>query len=713
MHLQLQARHSQRSTKSNSKTTTRLSGLTKTVTIIATSLLTMSCANSISQPQPQVYNRGGYNTAQPRPVPATAQQAPQIIRQAPIAVERNINIERAQHYQSLAATSNVQTRINSQLNAAENYIQAQDFYNAERQSSGLQTLTLNKTQADRLTIINAYIEYQRKNYSNALQTLAPITQGLLPKPVIVNTEGVNNEEPIAQNTPNAAPTQRLTIQQVDALLLSSFCYQKLGDYDTAIATLLRRESALVGNARTETTRYIWQVIDTIPSRQRQLIIANTNYPLVGNRLEQSLQGQITQSNIAPSQFTQWKDEPTSKKVNAVNSNWGESSPRNIAVLLPLTSKFNKAAQALMDGIKYQNSLNDSQYRPQIQVYDIGQNSIQASQFYAAAIKAGADFVIGPLGKEYADQIASRNNNRVPTILLGGDYSASGSTLRFSMSPEAEGIRVAERAQKDGHLNAAILAPNTALNQRIISAFSDKWLRTGGKISSVINYDKTQYDHSPQLKQLFDIGSSESRYTTISNTLGFKPKFNAAQRKDLDFILMLADNESGRIVRPQINFFSGSKIPVYSTSHIFNGIPNTIDNIDLDNTIFPIMPWVFQSRESASYAGQLNHLFAMGADAYEIAGNYQNLRSNPDAALNANTGRINITKNSNIISQPLWAKFVKGEASLVDKLDFKLTPIESSNGYSNGSSSPQNQSNGKGVYNDKTWDSGESRRKTGP
>ena len=603
-------------------------------------------------------------------------------------------------------------------------------------SISLQGAQLNKTQSDRSAIINAYIQYQRQDYTGALQILSSVTQGLLspttlqptplqsvplqptpqqPAPqqnVVSGTEtSVETEtQPVTRPRQNNQP---LTVQQVDALLLSSFCYQKLGNYNSAIAALLKRESALIGKARTETTRYIWQVIDTIDTNQRILIINTTNNPLVRNRLEQSLQGQVSQNNIEPSQFTQWQAEPITETVQTVDSNWSANSPRKIAVLLPLGSKFNKAAQALMDGIKYQNELNSSPYRPQIQFYDIGQSPSQVIQYYAAAVNSGADFIIGPLGKQYADYIANLSGQRVPTILLGGDNSIGGSTLRFTMSPEAEGVRVAERARQDGHSNAAILSPDSVVNQRIVSAFSDYWLSTGGKISTVVNYNNTQFDHSTELKRLFDIGSSESRYRNLSDTLGFKPKFTPQQRKDLDFVFMLASNESGRIVRPQINFFSGSKIPVYSTSNIFNGIPSSVDNIDLDNTIFPIMPWVFKSKENSPYAGQLNSLFAMGADAYEIAGNYNALRGNSELALNANTGRISIGQSSNIVSQPLWAKFVKGEAALIETLGFELTPNEQSPTSFYNSSNAQQPLNGKGVYNDKTWDTGQSRRKTSP
>lgn len=721
MHLQLQSLKQLQSSQSSFLCANNQLRLKKGVldtfkgaTILAVSFLSISCTNSlpvvisdrsISKPvTPQV------TPAAPSTSSPTVQTANPQDRAIPLA-DRDINVERAEYYQSLATTDNdSESRAEARLNAAENFIQAGDYYNAELIANSLTGL-LTKTQKDRLTIVNAYIDYQRNDFNKSLQTLEPLIGNLIPK-----TQTVANNDSLSETNDNSDILRSdlaLTSQQVDALLLGSFCYQQLGNHDSAIATLIRRENALVGESRSETTRYIWQVIEAIPSFEREQLITTTSNPSVRNRLEQSLQGQVSQNNVAPTQFTQWRDDSSTQQVQSLDSNWSETSPRNIAVLLPLSSKFNKAAQALLDGIKYQNELNASSFRPQIQVYDIGQNPFQVQQFYNAAVSAGADFVIGPLGTEYANQISGLSGQRTPTILLGGDTNVGGSTVRFSMSPEMQGLNAAKRAQLDGHTTAAILTSNTQTNQRIINAFNDYWLQTGGKISSVVHYNENQFDHSTQLKQLFDIGSSESRHNAISNTLGFKPKFNAYQRRDIDFVFMLADNESGRIVRPQINFFSGSKIPVYSTSNIFNGIPNSINNIDLDNTLFPIMPWVFRSSASASYAGQLNRLFAMGADAYEVAGNFQALRSNPDLAINANTGQVSINQNAEVSTQPLWAKFVNGEPKLIETLGIDVSPNVQFSPQSYGSGTSTRSSTEKGVYNDRTWDTGESRRKAGP
>ena len=205
-----------------------------------------------------------------------------------------------------------------------------------------------------------------------------------------------------------------------------------------------------------------------------------------------------------------------------------------------------------------------------------------------------------------------------------------------------------------------------------------------------------------IRDRFNINQSQYRHNQLSRTLGFKPKFSAYQRSDIDFILMLANTQTGRLIRPQVNFFSGSKIPVYSTSSIFNGIQDEVNNIDLDDTRFPIMPWVLRSAKVAPYAGQLNMLFALGTDAYSIAPSYSELRRNDNLAIKGNTGQVSISSYGEAIYQPIWARFKNGEVIPIETLGLDTQPIETLN--SDGLTDQRvNGTYNDSTYNSQTWD----------
>jgi len=482
----------------------------------------------------------------------------------------------------------------------------------------------------------------------------------------------------------------------------------LGDYQQTIAVLIAREGALVGAARSETTRYIWQIINSLPLEARQSIYENTENPLVRNRVEQSFSSQSSSiASTTPQQFSQWEKATPSEAIKqSVSNTWTAKSPQSIAILLPISSKFSRAAQALREGIEYQHNANQSTNKPQLRFYDLGADPSAANQYYAAAIQSGADFIIGPLGKDYANQIslysANSNQTRPTTLLLGGDTRLNHNTSRFSMSPEMEGARIAEQAWKDGHLSAGLLVTGSNSSKRTVNSFIQKWQSLGGKISKTVSYSPQQHDHTTELKQLFAINQSEYRHNAISRTLGFKPKFTAYQRADIDFVFMIADNKAGRLIRPQVNFFSGSKVPVYATSNIFDGLQDPIENFDLNDTHFPTMPWVLQSTQVAPYAGRLNMLFALGADAYSVAANYHQLRQNSSLAINGKTGKINVDRLGETVYQPIWATFKKGEVVVSDTLGLDISPLSTPNGEAINSRSVNGNYNDS-TYNSQTWD----------
>jgi len=658
-----------------------------------------------------------------------------------------LKTNQAEYYNQQSQTqTNPEVRTNSILSAAEHYIQANNYQSAKNTIDTLNPSLLQPIQADRLAIIKAYIAYSNGQHNQSLAILEPLIRPALGKP---NQAQVNNEASrditaneitgsisdqdqqidLAQTVsppplPELPEKTQLSIQQVDALLLSSFSYQSLGDYSSAIAALIAREGVLVGQARSETTRYIWKIVNSLTTERRQNIYQNTDNSLVRNRVEQSLlrssianqqntQRQTGQENnlsasSSPQQFARWQEAPSTELKQELNNEWSSTSPRSIAILLPTSSRFKVAAKALREGIEYQHNANQSSYRPKLRFYDIGENPAAASQYYAAAIQAGADFIIGPLGKDYANQISrysssSYSNNSgsrgtPTTLLLGGDTPLSGNTSRFSLSPEMEGTRIADQAWRDGHLSAGLLMTESNTSKRTVNAFIRKWQSLGGKISKTVSYSPQQFDHTTELKQLFAVNQSEYRHNAISRTLGFKPKFTAYQRADIDFVLMIADNKAGRLIRPQVNFFSGSKVPVYATSNIFDGLQDPIENFDLNDTQFPVMPWVLQSTNIAPYAGRLNMLFALGADAYSVAANYQQLRRNNGFAINGKTGQVSIDRYGETVYQPVWATFKKGQVVASKTFGLDITPLTTPNGQA------INHQSVNGTYNDSTYNS---------
>ena len=89
----------------------------------------------------------------------------------------------------------------------------------------------------------------------------------------------------------------------------------------------------------------------------------------------------------------------------------------IALLLPLTSRHGRAAQAVRDGFMAMDRANNDPDKPRVQIYDIGDNPDAADDYYKQAVKEGAQLIVGPLGVEAVERVARRTNLSVPTLLL--------------------------------------------------------------------------------------------------------------------------------------------------------------------------------------------------------------------------------------------------------------------------------------------------------
>jgi outer membrane PBP1 activator LpoA protein len=671
-------------------------------------VLMSGCSTTNIGENPKVESREVATTnPQPRTTEATSRD--QSDGQSTPYSEQHIHLERAKHYDQLASKFTAQNEQHQAiLSAAENYIHANDYFHANQAISPIQRNELGPSSRYRYDVIRAYLYYAAQHYQLALNQIDELLETARMEEAARRAEKQDQslessllDEPILYKVNKT--------QYVDALLLSSFCQQKLLNFEAAIASLIERERLLTGKARAETIRYTWQVIHALSTEQKSTILNSTHNPLLRNRLTQSMQGQFGESSQTPTAFNNWREGRNKTQSHAIASAWDINSPKHIAVLLPFTSKYSKAAEAVMDGIKFEHSNNTSTFRPRVDFYDIGNNPLSIQNYYNNAIDTGADFIIGPIAKDYANQITPANQyeRNTPTILLGGDHHLDRHSNRYlfrlAPSPEADARALAQYAFDAGHISAGVLTPNTNYGNRSIAAFRQAWLELGGNISNVVTYSEQQYDHSTQLKSLFNINDSEYRHRQLSKEIGFKPKFSAYRRSDIDFIVMLANNQTGRILRPQINFYSGKTIPVYSSSMVFNGIQNPIENLDLEHTIFPVTPWVLQSTNFAQYAGQLNVLFAMGADAYSLSAQYRQFRDQPSMILAGKMGRLSVRDSGDIRVEPIWAQFKEGVAEPFQP----LTPIKEQpiNKIKQPNYSPEGAN-----YNDANWDARSARRK---
>jgi len=355
-------------------------------------------------------------------------------------------------------------------------------------------------------------------------------------------------------------------------------------------------------------------------------------------------------------------------------------PKRIALLLPFSSKFGKAAEAIRDGVLaayYNRHMKNLQ---SLRIYDVSSNSGDVLTIYQEAVAEGADFIVGPLDKAAITRIATSKPLPVPTLALNYALQDNipANLYQFGLSPEEEARQVAERTWLDGYVNAVTLTPSGPWGDRVVQAFNQRWAEIGGQIVSQESYNPADKDFSRPIRRLLNIDDSQRRYRSLSRLLNRKLKYTPRRRQDIDFVFMAAYPRQARQIRPQLKFYHASDVPVYATSHVFTGNLNPARDRDMDGLMFGDMPWVLADsthprtlrnkiEPDISRAGHsLQRLYALGIDAYNIIAGLNTLKKYTYERFDGETGSLSLDLKQQIHRQLTWVKFVKGRPLRLDQ-----------------------------------------------
>nr|WP_298522967.1 penicillin-binding protein activator [uncultured Halomonas sp.] len=332
--------------------------------------------------------------------------------------------------------------------------------------------------------------------------------------------------------------------------------------------------------------------------------------------------------------------------------------RHIAVFLPQSGPLSNVAEAIKEGmqVRHMNALDQGEQTPQLSFYDTRDADLDT--LYARAAMDGAQVVIGPLDKDTVSRLELGNDVPLPTLALNygtGDKNHAENLFQFGLSAEDEARQVARRARLDGHRRAGMLIPNNPWGRRVSEAFQQTWQEQGGEIASAINYDPEGMVASA-VRPLLDVRGERAR-------------------RDLDMLFLLALPNYARQVPPTLKFFYAGNLPIYATSHLFEGRLQPQADHDLNGVTFIDIPWVIPDAAVGgsdalpfvdSYRklrdnndSALFKLNAMGVDAYELGRRLPLLKLLPSNELYGTTGILKAGPDHRIHRDMPWARFVDG------------------------------------------------------
>ena len=476
-------------------------------------------------------------------------------------------------------------------------------------------------------------------------------------------------------------------------------YNILQDPDNELIARINLESQLRDPDVIERShQQIWQLLTTQPLSTLRTMTTNVRGDTYQGWIELALAfaGAGVDEQARQASMTDWQQRfpghPANPQfVDALYAPEGfdmmaDGQPiSQIAVLLPMSGANTAAvAAAIRDGMIAAHQLAGARIdTPTLRFYDVGDNPGYVRTAYRNAVSDGADAIIGPLTKEAVAAVVSQQEIPVPTITLNTVESAGigsdiSNVIQFGLAPEDEAVAAASRAAGLGYRSAIVFQTDDSRGDREARAFQDAMFQYGGDVVHVAVLPTDTFDYSSQIKEALAIDQSDSRFRTLSGTIGEKLFFEPSIRNDVDVVFLALSNEQAGSVRTQLDFFYARALPRFGTSRVAGVDDDQKKNADLNTIYYPDAPWILrrsldddplkeQILDSFGNANDVyGRLYALGADAYQLVTNLDKLAGGE--RLQGYTGDLQLRPDGRIQRYLDWAQYVEGVSQNVENVE---------------------------------------------
>jgi outer membrane PBP1 activator LpoA protein len=447
------------------------------------------------------------------------------------------------------------------------------------------------------------------------------------------------------------PAQRLVALLLVALLASCATTPSAGPATSAVrfapafanaATLARQDAALSGQARTDNAREIDRLLATLDDATlaRDAAALPSGDPLY-NFAGRALQRRGLPLPRPFDRGAQWRFDAGNRPPADSD---GYRPPVKLAVLLPLSGNLATAAAPVRDGL-LAGYYGERRRRPEIQFYDTTGTAAGATAAYARATAEGADFVVGPLGRDEVSALFQQPELATPMLVLNrGTVAPPDGKAGFSLAPEDDGIAAAEYVLARERKTALIIEGSDDNGRRASQAFRERFAERGGRVTRVISVPEAPGDLSAVLA--------------------------TASQEGADAVFLAVRGSTARALTPQLALAGlGGKTRV-GTSQLTSGTGKPEEDMALDGIAFPTEAWTSRgvpALPAASVTGErvptargpAARLFAFGYDAWLLTAYLEKLATGINTDLQGATGRLQLDGFGNVVRTPSWSTFAGG------------------------------------------------------
>ena len=321
---------------------------------------------------------------------------------------------------------------------------------------------------------------------------------------------------------------------------------------------------------------------------------------------------------------------------------GYRPPLKLGVLLPLSGELSKAAVPVRDGL-LAGYYGEGRRRPDIVFYDTAGTPAGAIAAYGRAVAEGADYILGPLGRDEVSALF-HTSLTVPVLALNrGSVAPPAGSGSFSLAPEDDGIAAAEFLLTRGARHVLVLSDNSL--QRAVTAFRTHLESRGGQVTMALAVADKPTDMSAALTAA------------------------AAAPIGVDAVFLALKQAQARALAPQLATAGLAGKPRVSTSQLATSGGGPEDRV-LDGVAFPSEAWDVANvpglpspgaaaKTLPSARGGAAKLFAFGHDAWLLSAYLEHLATQADASVQGATGRLRLDGFGNVVRTPAWSTFSGG------------------------------------------------------
>lgn len=342
-----------------------------------------------------------------------------------------------------------------------------------------------------------------------------------------------------------------------------------------------------------------------------------------------------------------------------------TNPQNVAVLLPLSGKYEKPATIIRDGFVHALT-NDQEKDPNFKMtfYD---TSTQSLEDIFAELKAnGTDYIVGPLIKDEVADLQRIVNGEIPMLALNfpDNFNASSQVCYLTLSPEQEGAQAAKHLFEEGFKYPLVMAPKDKLGQRITEAFTDKWAELSQTPVATSGFGN-RADLQKNVKEAFGLTDSQARINQIRQITNMSMETEARSRRDIDSVYIVATRQELTLIKPfiEVAINPGLKVPeLFSSSRSNNGKQREYQ--DVSGIIYSDIPLVINKDDAAAQeyeeqwpntSNNEKRLHALGMDSYMLLSQLPTMKVVHEYQVQGQTGRLSIDDQCVVQRELNWAE----------------------------------------------------------